>query len=709
MNLSRRPLWPLRASAQTLATLCAALASLPALASPEHTQLGTAQGDFGGIGLMQTPSARMAPLGEFALSANRTAPYRRYNLAFQPTSWFEFVFRYVEVEDRLYGEAIAGDRRLLDKGMDAKLRLWPESRYLPALAVGVRDAGGTSLFGAEYLVASKRWYDLDFSLGVGWGALGTRGDFDTPLSLISERYNQRPNRAGGDSGGEFALNQLFRGPVALFAGVEYQTPWQPLSLQLEYEGNDYSLEPAGEPITQDSPFNLGAHYRVNDAIALRLGWQRGNTAMLGLSLRTNLAGLAQVKRDTPPLPLQAPADEATAPDWEATRQTLASQAGLRVHRLIDDGDTLVVEGEPRRFRSLARTAGRANRVLYNQTGTEYTHYRYRWRQRGLTLREDTHPRDDFVAAAEHTELASRYRHGVYASGGEAGQGEELYRATPPAMRYALAPGINQNFGGPDGYLYQLQLRANAEYHTDTNGWFSGTLGWTLADNLDKFEYTASSDLPRVRTFIGDYLAEASFGLTNLQYTRTAQLGSDWYAMGYGGLLEMMFAGVGGELLYRPFNSPFAIGADLNYVRQRDFDQRFELRDYSTWTGHLSAYVETGVEDVLAKVSLGRYLAGDLGATFDLSREFASGARLGAWATFTDAGDDFGEGSFDKGIYVSLPLDAFFTVSSRERVHLNWQPLTRDGGARLDRRYQLYDLTADRGLNRFWDELDEAWD
>ena len=39
---------------------------------------------------------------------------------------------------------------------------------------------------------------------------------------------------------------MFHGPAALFGGVEYQTPWQPLRLKLEYEGNDYSQEFAGK-------------------------------------------------------------------------------------------------------------------------------------------------------------------------------------------------------------------------------------------------------------------------------------------------------------------------------------------------------------------------------------------------------------------------------------------------------------------------------
>ncbi len=699
---------------------------------------------------MQTPTARMAPLGNFSFTYNRVAPYRRYSISLQPTDWFEFTFHYSEIEDRLYGESIAGSRDYLDKGLDGKFRLWRESRYLPEIAVGLRDAGGTSLFGAEYLVASKRWYDLDLSLGLGWGYLGTRGDMDSPLSVLDDRFETRPDDAGGDQGGEFALNQLFRGPAAVFAGAEYQTPWDPLILQLEYEGNNYQNEPATSPIEQDSPVNIGARYHINDNLTLSTAWQRGNTLMTGITLNADLAGLSQVKRDTRPLSiadtLSSPAPLATTPadnndaansespapqtiaatygettidgvprdeaevNWQDVSQQLEDNAGIRVNGIHLNGDTLLIEATPIKYRSLAQTAGRANRILHRYAPPQINTFRYRWQELGLDLRDDVHPRAAFVAALVNAEQESRYHHSIYAQlPRQISSQPPDFEATQERFRYNLGPGYNQNLGGPDGYLYQLLLRASGELKTDDNGWFSGALGWTVADNFDNYDYIAESDLPRVRTYIGDYLAESTVGITNLQYTRTSQLGKNWFAMGYGGLLEMMYAGAGGEMLYRPFNSDWALGMDLNYVRQRDFDQQFGLRDYSTWTGHLSAYVQTDFEDVLAKVSVGRYLAKDIGATFDFSREFASGVRMGGWATFTDAGDDYGEGSFDKGVYITLPLDAFFTTYSRDDVNISWQPLTRDGGARLNRRYSLYDITEDRTMGSFWEERDQVWE
>ncbi|MCE8031636.1 YjbH domain-containing protein [Halomonas sp. MCCC 1A11057] len=685
-----------------LAFAIAMAATGAAIADPGQPRLGSGQGDFGGAGLMQTPSARMQPLGGFAFSLSRTAPYRRYSLFFQPTAWLEAGFRYVEVENRRY-LAATGDRNNLDKGIDFKVRLREEDRYWPQIAIGARDIGGTGLFAGEYLVASKRWHDFDFSLGIGWGYLGNQEDFTNPLARLDERFERRSGFSSGGDGGSVNLGSLFSGRSALFGGIEYQTPWEPLVLQLELEGNDYRHEPQRNHQQQDSRVNLGARLQLTDSIELKAGWQRGNTAMLGISFSTNLATVSQVKRDPPP------ADLAAAPathdgDWNGLSRELEANAGLGVYRIHQDGSSVVVEGEPTRYRSLAESEQRAGRLLHNHLGSEVETFRFRWHERGMALRESVHQRDDLVAAIDSSEHAVAYRHGIYSHALlEPEQGELLYESTPRGFSYSLEPQLEQNFGGPDGYLYRLSANFDSEYRFNANGWLSATLSYTVDDNLDKYRYVGPSDLPRVRTHIGDYLAETDIGISNLQYTHTGHLGGDWYAMGYGGLLETMFAGVGGELLYRPFNGDVAVGLDVNWVKQRDFDQRFDMRDYSTWTGHLTGYWQTDIEDMLAKVSVGRYLAGDLGMTFDVSREFDSGVRLGGWATFTDAGSDFGEGSFDKGIYLSLPLDAFFVRSTRQRAQLAWRPLTRDGGAQLARRQALYDLTEERSMGRYWEQ------
>lgn len=154
--------------------------------------------------------------------------------------------------------------------------------------------------------------------------------------------------------------------------------------------------------------------------------------------------------------------------------------------------------------------------------------------------------------------------------------------------------------------------------------------------------------------------------------------------------ESMYAGLSTEVLWKPVNSRFALGAEVNRLRQRDFDQDLGLRAYQVTTGHLSAYYDLG-RGYHTQLDLGRYLAGDWGGTLRLDREFSNGWRVGAYATLTDvSASEFGEGSFDKGIMVTIPLDHVFGRPVGRKTEALLQPILRDGGARVKVDGRLYE-------------------
>lgn len=158
---------------------------------------------------------------------------------------------------------------------------------------------------------------------------------------------------------------------------------------------------------------------------------------------------------------------------------------------------------------------------------------------------------------------------------------------------------------------------------------------------------------------------------------------------YAGYLEEMFAGKGGEVLFRRPGSAWAVGVDVNQVQQRDFAQDLRLRDYKVDTGHLTGYWQTPFDNVFTSVSYGQYLAGDRGATLTMAKIFSNGSSMGAWATKTNVpAAIFGEGSFDKGIFFNVPFDAFMIRSSRINASFGWRPLTRDGGQKVNRPLSL---------------------
>lgn len=212
---------------QGLAAACLllALASTPAGAQDVP---GTGS-SLGGVGLIESRNARFRPDGVAEAGSSLRHQRRFHFLNWQALPWLETTFRLAE---RLDGTSGAG--MTTDRAFDIKIRLAQESDWMPAVAVGFQDFIGTGIYGAEYLVASKRFGPLDATLGLGWGRLGTGEDFGNPLTLISPRFENRPRDVG--QGGSVNRLHMFRGDqTALFGGLEYSLPplWTPFG---ELEG-----------------------------------------------------------------------------------------------------------------------------------------------------------------------------------------------------------------------------------------------------------------------------------------------------------------------------------------------------------------------------------------------------------------------------------------------------------------------------------------
>ena len=175
-----------------------------------------------------------------------------------------------------------------------------------------------------------------------------------------------------------------------------------------------------------------------------------------------------------------------------------------------------------------------------------------------------------------------------------------------------------------------------------------------------------------------------------------------------GIIEHMFGGYGGEILYRPFKSNYAIGLEAWDVKQRDYDMLFDLLDYETTVGHASLYYDAGGM-FKVEINAGRYLAGDWGATTSVSRKFGSGWEVGGYMTLTDVPfDTFGEGSFDKAIYVSVPIDWIISSPTRSKRRLMLRPITRDGGANLSNARKLYRHIENFHNSSFQREFGRLW-
>lgn len=966
-------------------------------------------GDYGGVGLLATRTARFHDDGVLEVGTTHVNPYNRLYLTFQVTPWLESTFRYTEITNRDYSiGGLESDNNFLDRGADIKLRLLKESRFVPQVAIGLQDGLGTGIFSGEYLVLNKRFYDFDFSLGMGWGLLGSRGEIKNPLINLSDVFSSR----GGGSGGQVNLAKMFTGPtVGLFGGVEWQTPVKGLSVKLEYDGNSYLSDPLRNNLRPASPFNIGVNYRPADWIEFSGAFERGNTAMFRASLRSNLTGNGIPKTDPPPAELKVrprpkPIERSNATDmllnkgrqhanvkftprlykvgagaagdykdresrWVAKVEnrlqrsipsvfdahdrrrgksteinrrpvkrraavlqltdaaldrrriaprsregakdyqqasivdhlfdgleasgfvidsidlsheqvTLHLQSGpdeqdggerqasqlvfqslpVPVKRVVfvrhEDGkesrvamrrsdirrtsridemfdgledqgfaveslevsrrvatvyltpdkpageedfagaarlvagltpeplDSVVVVGlsagvemtrvslrritdsvsgtetdelvpdlsdnekreialrvfvdleksdfdveafritrrkatafvVPKKYRQYARNVGRAARIVANNAPPPVEEIEIVTMNGGLETGRVTIMRRDLedavMAKGSPEEIWGKAI--VKGPQGElepwSGGNDGIIRNNRryPNFSWRIRPALRQHVGGPDApYLFQIWLATSANVELYRGLSVNGTLGKNIYSDLQEITLGSDSQLPKVRSDIKNYLQEGEDGnIVRLQLDYQFQPFPDLFARVSAGLLEEMFAGVNAEVLYRPFGSRLAIGADIARVRQRDFDQRFTFRDYEVTTGHLNLYYKLPWYGLQAETHTGQFLAGDRGTQFVISRAFDSGMTLGAWATFTNvSAEEFGEGSFDKGFYVTIPFDLFLTSSTRRRGTFAFRPLTRDGGQILAGSKRLYGLVDEGNLDiisRNWRDL-----
>ena len=62
---------------------------------------------------------------------------------------------------------------------------------MPAVAVGIDDIIGTGVYNGEYVVASKRFGDIDTSIGMGWGRRAGTAELRNPLALVIKSFDKR--------------------------------------------------------------------------------------------------------------------------------------------------------------------------------------------------------------------------------------------------------------------------------------------------------------------------------------------------------------------------------------------------------------------------------------------------------------------------------------------------------------------------------------
>tara|TARA_B100000700_G_scaffold201677_1_gene221815 strand:+ start:123 stop:2276 length:2154 start_codon:yes stop_codon:yes gene_type:complete len=662
--------------------------------------------DYGVVGLVDTPTARMRDDGTLTTSTSWQPRGKSFHITYQITPWLEGTFKYTGFN--YYFE--------WDRNFEMKARLFEETEKLPEIAIGIRDITGTGYFTGEYLAASKQFGNLDVTLGLGWGRLagdysGQDGDFKNPLSLFGDRFSSRDYEKSG--GGRLAIDSFFGGEqTGIFGGMSYKSSSYPLTYMIEYNPDGYQREVARGGVRPPyfpkpkSPISTAIKWDVTPGISMTFSHQHLDE--WGFNIAASL--------DSKSLPEKLP------------RPKFISSLDLKQNQLppfINKNkwyDTLLFDVERSGIllieASIDNNTQTATIVMGNTLYLHWSdalaimidladkHLPKSVTKLNIVIEEEGH-RLHTVSVARST-IGFENSREIIQENIEIIPTNEIsvpqYQTNFANLRRVIfdynVAFRTQLFDPQDPARYQWYAKLGLQMNLPNSWTLRGIYNQNIYQNFDESNRSGGSRLPPVRTDVVYYLKGGTTGLDSLTLQKRGNVNEDIYFRLYGGILEQMFSGVGGEILYHPFQSRFSYGLSANYVKRRDFDRSFKHLKYETATAFASIYYASPFYNLDFAVHAGKYLAKDVGATFEARRTFPNGWSVGLWATFTDVSYvDFGEGSFDKGLFFNIPLSTYFGPKDRNSFRTYLRPIQRDGGQRIE----------DYSSNLWWDIRNARYD
>ncbi|SLN42692.1 YjbH domain-containing protein [Roseisalinus antarcticus] len=681
---------------------------------PSYTTYGTP-------GLIEMPSGLSEPDAQFSLTVGGFDLQQRYTMSFQISDRLGGTFRYSRI-DQFGGP---GEKATYDRSFDIRYRFVDEGRYLPAMTVGLRDFLGTGRYSGEYIAATKTFGDrLRVTAGLGWGRLGSEGGFTNPLGVIDEGFETRPNQDDESfygEGGTVGDAAFFRGDAAVFGGVEYRFNDRFTGV-VEYSTDAYTRQAGRGTYDHESPLNFGVTYTPRPEYAVQLAYLNGSTLSLAATFSVNpferptFGGM-----DPAPVPVAVrPADTRAALSWNRSALPEGTLRDLIAQTLASDGQEVTgveltdrsirIRYENTKYRTEAQAMGRINRILTNALPASIEVITLEPVRAGVPVASVTFRRSD-IEQLENVAggTAASLDRAVFADPAGTNAGIVAVDNGEPRFQWGIAPYFAPRLFDPDYPFYaSIGIEASADYYVRPNLVLSGAVRYRVFGDRDPDDRVNDGALPPVRTQANSYHEEGNPSIERLTLTHFGRPAQNLYSRVSIGYLEEMFGGISTELLWRPVGSRLALGVEANYVMQRDFDLMLGFRDYDVVTGHASAYYDLG-NGYHAQVDAGRYLAGDWGATFALDREFDNGWRVGAYFTRTNVSfEDYGQGSFAKGLRVTIPTDWSIGTPNRQAFDTQFASLRRNGGARLELDNRLYETLRDAQSPMIEDSWGRYW-
>ncbi len=619
--------------------------------------------NHGSIGLINTPSARFYDESVFGITVLDGEPDNKLTMTANPFNWLEASFFYTDIPDREQCRTNYENEEFCqgykDKGFNLKIRLKQEGK-LPAIAIGINDIAGTGLYGSEYIVASYGINKIDLSLGLGWGTLnGADKHVKNPFSYIDDSFNNRPDEKIGyvydNKGGNFQAGRYFSGEdISPFFGISYVLTDKVL-LKAEYDSTVTPGE-VGYKV-REKDYSIGLEYNITENLVVGISSERGSYTSLKFIYKNN-------PTVTKPKYKYKKSNEVFGPDKLTKLIKNIQNNGIGVNKIFETENAIGIELTQFTHPNL----NIIEEIIYSASSDAGVTKEIKKDLRIADLKVVNEFDKEFINAASL----------VY----ERKAGKKFFTNTRLTFRPFLAS--REAF-----FKGSLLLENDSEIIIKDNLFFSTNLKYSLYDNFEDLTIPPVDTYPaQVRSDVKDYLRnfDKTIFIGRAQFDFYKTLKKNNHIMLTAGILEEMFSGYGMEYLYYDNNKNFGAGFEVFQAFKRGYKLEFDLLDYNVTTGHLNLYYRNfKFIPFDMKLSYGKYLAGDTGGTIEFSRSFSNGVKFGVFATFTDvSSEQFGEGSFDKGLYFTIPL--FKNLGS-----YTWRPLTKDPGQKLLRKNTLHDL------------------
>lgn len=627
----------------------------------------------GVVGILNTPSARINDESTIALSVYRGTPDSKLILSATPFSWLEASLFYTDVSNKPYvawnSDYIFENQSYKDKGFNFKFKLLEETYNRPAVSVGVNDLGGTGLYASEYLVISKMHSNFDFSLGIGFGLYSEGIKISNPLTKISSRFDERSDPTSG----ELNFNSFFSGEdSSIFGSVKYYFN-NNYSLFFEYDPTDYNQRIDYEINDDFSRLNFGGLYST-DRFSIKAAVERGTDFTLQFSLKNNFLNFN-------PNPINRASNFNSASKEKSLAGILGSNS-IGLKKVSKANNKINI--------NIRQSIYEDSRVVDNLVISEAK--RLYGNDKTIELKQTYLGMDVSEVIVKSYSTKKNYTKITYQDKSK----DEIYSSTDKFPYYFNNFSIKPRFflGAREGFFYRgLFAEFDSEVVLKDNLILSSNLKYPITSNfggltippVDTFPNQVRSDVKRYLNEMGNQLS-----IGRLQADYFFNIDHNFFNIS-AGIFEEMFSGVGLEYLNSKKNRLINYGFESFYVKKRDYEMQFQHQDYDNFLSRFNVLINEPNTSVFVKLSYGEYLAGDKGYTLDVSRKFNNGIEFGFFFTRTDVSkEDYGEGSFDKGVRLVFPISSLFGDDRASLSEFIWRPLTKDPGALLIRKLNLSD-------------------